>query len=64
MADRLTATTVAQGDGKNPQGGLRALNALSCLDGAPCQGFLWSSANVSGAVMSSACLRGVETRWP
>ena len=40
------------------------LSALSFLDGAPCQGFLWSSANISGAVMSSACLREVETRWP
>ena len=31
---------------------------VSCLDGALCQEFLRSFGNVSGAVMSSACLRG------
>ena len=30
----------------------------SCLDGAPCQGSLCGSANISGAVMSTACLCG------
>ena len=28
----------------------------SCLDGAPCQGSLCGYANISGAVMSTACL--------
>lgn len=32
--------------------------AKVCLDGAPCQGSLGGSANVSGADMSTACLRG------
>ncbi len=28
------------------------------------KGFLFGSANISGAVMSTACLRGRDSRWP
>ena len=28
------------------------------------KGFLFGSANISGAVMSTACLRGRDCRWP
>jgi hypothetical protein len=36
------------------------ISALSCLDGAPCQEFSRALVNISGAVMSSACLCGED----
>ena len=51
-----TVVVTNPSEGKPSMGkSIRVKTGVSCLDGAPCQGSCRGFANVSGAVMSSAC---------